>query len=270
MAPATEIPPVMRVVRAGFAPMKGTRHLALDEVELDEHGPVGDREWCLVELECDRVLRTSSNPLLGVTVRAHPGGLCVTTTDGRTASAGPGDAGEARTVDYWGRPASVTLHPGPVGTLLSEVLGRRVELALTSRGAVVYGAPVSVIGTASLADLARRMGRAEIAEQSARFRSTFVVDTDEPWIEDTWVGHEVELGDAVVRMAAPIGRCGVVNLDPGTGRRDGSVLKELANFRPANGQGEPFAAVDAVVVAPGTVSVGAPVWIRPAHPRVSS
>jgi len=63
-----------RVQRLGLALVKGTRHVGLDEIELDTHGPVGDRDFCLVDVAVRRVLRTVENPgLLGFTVRPLAG-----------------------------------------------------------------------------------------------------------------------------------------------------------------------------------------------------
>ena len=72
-----------------------------------------------------------------------------------------------------------------------------------------------------------------------------VVDAgDEPYVEDTWSGRELQIGDAVVKVEAPVARCGVIDLDPTTGDKDGSLLKALAGYRPNTG-GEPWLGVDA-------------------------
>ncbi len=249
----------MIVVRAGYAPMKGTRHLALETVTLDQRGPIGDRSWCLVDTERRRVLRTAAHPLLAATVSDEGNTVIVTLPDGRHASEDVSRPGASHVVDYWGRAAEVSSYDGGVGELLSSSVGRPVQLARASRGHVVYGAPVSLIGTASVDDLAHRMGLPDATGLAERFRSTFVVETEEPWVEDGWLGRELSIGTAVIRVHSPIGRCGVVNLNPTTGRRDAGVLKALASFRPTNAAREPLAAVDAEVVRPGVVGVGAQV-----------
>ena len=60
-------------------------------------------------------------------------------------------------------------------------------------------AGVSIISEASIADLART-GGAE-ALDSRRFRMLFEIDGVEPYAEDTWIGREVRIGEAVVLPA---------------------------------------------------------------------
>ena len=76
----------------GFSPVKGMRHLALDHVDLDEQGAVGDRAFCLVDPATRRVLRTVQHPsLMAVVARTYDGGLSVTLPTGESVD-GPADA----------------------------------------------------------------------------------------------------------------------------------------------------------------------------------
>ena len=73
---------------AGFAPVKGMRHLAHDQVLLDERGAVGDRAWCLVDPERAVVLRTVQNPsLLAVTATSAGDVLTMTLPTGESVAA---------------------------------------------------------------------------------------------------------------------------------------------------------------------------------------
>ncbi|MEI7056944.1 MOSC N-terminal beta barrel domain-containing protein [Nocardioides sp. CCNWLW239] len=247
----------LKVVRAGFAPIKGTRHLAYERVELDARGAVGDRGLALVSVDPEepargRVLRTVQNPSL-VAVRAELAGdrLDVELPDGETASAEPVSTGERITCDYWGREVELELVEGPHSDLFSRWLGRPVRLARAGRGDVVFAGSVSVVTTGSLRDLAARSG-VEVLD-AARFRPTLVVDTDEPYAEDTWLGREVRVGRATLRIGAPIPRCAVIDLHPETGERDVRLLKGLAAHRPLNRAGEPAFGVFAEVVRQGIV-----------------
>ncbi len=244
----------MQVVQLGFAPVKGTRHLPHDEVTLDEHGPVGDRAFCVVDVDRSKVLRTLSNRTL-VAVRAQWDGemLTLTSPSGETVSGPAVPNGESVTCTYWNRTVTHALTSGPHAELLSDHLGKPVRLAASPRNGVVYGAPVSILTTASLRDLGERTGRTDLLETTSRFRLTMVVDAgDEPYVEESWFGHELQVGDAVVKVEAPIGRCGVIDLSPTTGEKDGSLLKALSRYRPDT-EGEPWFGVDARVVIPGVV-----------------
>jgi uncharacterized protein len=250
------MPDEVVVRRAGFAPVKGMRHLALDGVDLDGQGAVGDRSYCLVDVDEARVLRTVQHPsLIAVAARVEGDVLDLTLPAGDTTRAAAVRTGRTITCDYWGRAVDLDLTDGPHAELVSDWLGRRVRVAASPRGDVVFGDPLTVVGTASLRELARRTGHFELTGQSGRFRATLVVETDEPHVEDTWAGQEVVLGDAVVRFGGPVPRCAVVDHHPGTGVKDVRLLAALAHDRPTNRAGEPMFGVYATCVVPGTVTV---------------
>lgn len=253
----------MRVARLGFSPVKGTRHLGREAMSLDAAGPVGDRAYCMIDGTAPRVLRTVQHgSLVAVDARTEgtrpaggqpgPERLCVTLPDGATAAGVPQPTGETLTCDYWGRPASLELLDGPHAGLFSTYLGKPVRLARAPRRAVVYGAGLTLVTTASLAALADRLGPLD----PARFRATIVLDTDDPYAEEGWHGRVLRLGQARVRIGTPIPRCAVVDLSPETGERDLALFRHLCAERPRASTGEPWFGVYAEVVEPGTVRVG--------------
>jgi uncharacterized protein YcbX len=245
----------MRVERIGFTPLKGARHVAHDSVELTDQGPVGDRIFCLVDPARGRVLRTVENPSLVQSVARWNGGtLRVDLPDGLRVEDAPRPSGEVLKVDYWGRTAAVERVDGPWARAFSEHLGYDVVLARSmSAGEVVYGAPVTLLTTASLHHLSERLGQ---VVDSARFRSTFLLDTgvDEPHVEDSWVGRRVRLGEATVLVRGRVPRCAVIDVDPEDGVGKAPVMRTIAGYR--LGESEVHFGVDAVVVAPGTVHAG--------------
>ena len=236
------------VVReVGFAPVKGTRHLALDHVDLDELGARGDRAFCLVDEERRRVLRTVQHPsLMGIVVRTYDDGLALTLPDGERADGPATASGETITCDYWGRQVDLQLTEGPHAELISIQLRRDVRLARAPRGGVVFGDPVTVVTTASLDAL---------GADAARFRPTLVLETDEPWLEDSWLGRELEVGDAVIRVGGPVPRCAVIDHHPESGAKDARLLMALVGTRPTNRAGEPMFGVYATVTRTGRVTV---------------
>ena len=261
-APAREF----GVPSIGFAHIKGTRHEARPGAIVDAQGPVGDRPFCFVDVERQQVLKTVQNPRLiqiaaslskghgeGGEVGEEAGRLTMTLPDGRSASGVPHGVGERLTCDYWKRPVDLELTDGPHAQLASEWLDRPVRLAQVPRGAVVYGAPLSLVTTASLRDLGARMAETrraatDLVREAARFRATVVIDTDEPYAEEAWAGRVLRLGEVRVRIGPPIPRCAVMDLDPITGERNAPVLKTLAGFRPTNSAGEPVFGVYAEVI----------------------
>ncbi|WP_209370210.1 MOSC domain-containing protein [Brevibacterium renqingii] len=242
-------------VSVGFAPVKGTRHVRRPDAQFDAEGPVGDRRYCLVDVERRQVLKTVQHPsLLGVTAELRGQELAITLPDGRSVCAAPATGDEVLTCDYWKRTTDLSLTRGPHAALLSMWLGRPVRLARAPRGDIVFGAPVSIVTTASIGELADRVSRPELIDEAARFRATFVVDTDVPFAEEAWQGREVSLvgpdhGEVRVCIGAPIPRCAVIDLDPVTGERNARLLRALADYRPANEFGEPLFGVYAEIVS---------------------
>ncbi|HEX7537783.1 MAG TPA: MOSC N-terminal beta barrel domain-containing protein [Dermatophilaceae bacterium] len=247
----------MLIERIGFTPVKGARHLTHDLVDLTPSGPVGDRVFCLVDRSRGRVLRTVENPSLVRGSARWEDGVLSVDLPGRTVQDVPAFGGELLRVDYWGRAASVECCVGPWAEAYSAYLGYDVALCrAATAGEVVYGASVTLVTTASMRLLEQRLGR-EV--DSSRFRSTFLVDTGDSasHVEDTWVGRDLRVGEAIVRVRAVVPRCAVIDLDPVTGRSDSPVLRELAGYRLS--AGEVNFGVDAVVTAAGRVRTGDPV-----------
>jgi uncharacterized protein YcbX len=257
----------MRVARTGLAVVKGTRHRALDDVTLSEHGPVGDRLFCLVDPVRRQVLKTVANgPLLGAAASWQDGVLTVE-VDGQVISGIPEETGETIDVSYWGRPVTVDVVGGRWAEALGRLLGQAVLLGRARTGDIVYGGSVTLVTTGSMAGVradpraARHLDRRlDPGLDSPRFRATFVVDTagspyHHPGGEAGWVGRELQLGPARVRLDAPIVRCAVVDLDPLSGQRDLQLLAAL----PRDASGEPVFGLQGEVVRPGTVVRGAAV-----------
>jgi hypothetical protein len=179
----------------------------------------------------------------------------MTLPSGESVAAPPVVTDEVVECDYWGRSVPLALTDGPHAELCSRFLGRDVRLAAAPRGGVVFASPVTLVGTASLQDLSQRVGR---TVEPARFRATLVVETDEPYVEDTWLGADVRVGGATVRIGVPVPRCAVIDHHPETGVKDARLLKALVATRPTNAVGEPVLGVYADVVQPG-------VWSASAH-----
>lgn len=143
---------------------------------------------------------------------------------------------------------------GPHTAALCDLLGHDVRLAAAPRGGVVFGAPMTVVTTASLRACADAIGQ---PVDAARLRATMVVETDEPWVEDSWLGREVVVGNARLRIGGPVPRCAVIDHHPETGEKDLMLLTALAQHRPTNRAGEPMFGVYAECVTPGVVTAAA-------------
>jgi len=107
---------------------------------------------------------------------------------------------------------------------------------------------LTLVNLASVRELATRMG---CRLDPLRFRANLYVDGAPPWAEFDWVGCELQIGDAPVRVPARIPRCAATSVDPATGTRDVNVVKAL---RAAYGHYD--MGVYAEVLAPGRVQRG--------------
>lgn len=244
----------MHVIRLGSTPLKGMEHVSRPHIELTPGGLPDDRLFCLLDTETGRVLRTAGHDsTMACRADWNPPVLTVRTPLG-TAAAEVAD-GRLVTGDYWGRDVDLVTVDGPWSALLSRYIARPVQLCRTREsGAVIWGGAVSLVTTSSLAELARRTGRAH--DDGARFRPTLVVDTgaQSAFAEDAWVGTRLRVGTAVVTVRGTLPRCAVVDRRPGAGGLDVRVLAALSPDRARSG--EIAFGVHGDVQVPGRVAVG--------------
>lgn len=249
----------MRIQRIGLAAMKGTAHLTLPALELAPAGPVGDRVFCLVDTGSGAVVRTKHHPeLLKVSAHWDGGELTLRLPDGEVVADRPRAAAPAAAYEYWGRHPQLVVQDSPLSAVLSRVIDRDVRLARTTEpGDVVYGAPLTVVTTSELADLARRAGVGALDD--ARFRATLTLDdADAPG--SLAPGDRLRMGDAEIEIGGRVPRCVLIDHDPATGARDASLLATLAGYRRTS-EGLLFGHY-ARVRTPGAVERNAPVTSR--------
>ena len=145
---------------------------------------------------------------------------------GGSSSASPDDStvegewqlGDRIQTSFSGRPVLGRIVEGPWAEALSELAGKAVRVARTEREGDGYdrgqSAGASIVSTASLEALGRASGATEPVD-GRRFRMTIGIDTEEPHVEDTWIGSRVRVGGAVVLVRDNVGRCAVTTRDPG-------------------------------------------------------
>jgi uncharacterized protein YcbX len=96
-----------------------------------------------------------------------------------------------------------------------------------------------------------------VAWDGRRFRMLFTITSVSAHEEDTWVGRDVRIGDAVVRLHALVGRCAVTTHDPETGVPTLDTLHVLRAYRGDVPTDEPLPfGVWGEVVEPGRVRTG--------------
>lgn len=257
-------------------PVKSMLGEELSSAEIAATGVAGDRGWALLDAETGRIASAKSprlwRALLTMSAVADGDGVRITLPDGRTVRSGDAAAGAELSKELGRevvltdtRPEGATLARAVPDQVLAagvtaEVEDEEVVLGQGSPpGTFVDFAPVHLIGTATL-DAIAAAGERGVME-AARYRPNIVLGTDGPGFgENAWVGRELLVGEAVLRVMAPTPRCSVPTLEHGALPRDTGALKIPARLNlvePLPGFGErPCAGVYAQVVTPGRVRAG--------------
>lgn len=137
---------------------------------------------------------------------------------------------------------------------LTSVMGAEVRVAPETDVPHQDAGALSLVGTASLRWCAERWGG---SPDPRRIRANIVLDTDVPFLEEEWVGRELALGPAGLRIVGRTPRCRMVDL-----AQDG--VEPGTSWLPALGRERDLClAVYAEVVHPGTVSLGDSARISP-------
>jgi uncharacterized protein YcbX len=208
-------------------PVKSCRRIELDEIVVSACGLAGDREWQIVDAGGGAVTQRQHKVLATIVPEPVPGGLRLSAQghgtvevarpagDDRSATALLGD--EVAVGDA-GDEAARWL-TGVIGAdcrlvALTDLGRRHIRLVKTQPVTFVDAAPVLVANTASLADLQRRASEPFGME---RFRPNLVVDTGEPWAEDTWQAFSI--GGADLEAILPWPRCAVPQIDQDSAER---------------------------------------------------
>jgi uncharacterized protein YcbX len=256
-------PRTARVAKISIAPIKGLALHHVEAVELGENGVVENRRLHLVDATGRFVNGKTSMRLSLVAARLDPaaGTLALEFPEGGVV-ADTLVLGERIETVFFGRPAAGRVVIGPWAAELSAWSGLDLRVVMSDEiGAASDRGPdagVTIVSTESIADLARTGG--VDALDSRRFRMLFEVEGVDPYAEDTWIGRDVRIGDAVVQPSGNVGRCVVTTCDPATAERDFDTLRVLASYRGEMETNEPLPlGVVGDVVSPGRVRVGDPV-----------
>lgn len=114
---------------------------------------------------------------------------------------------------------------------------------------------VSLINLASVRDL-ERVIRAPV--DPIRFRANVYFEGAEPWAEFDWVGQEIGVGEARLRVVKRIQRCAATNVDPRSAARDLNIPRTLQK-----GFGHTDLGVYAAVTAAGHLRTGDTIAVAP-------
>jgi uncharacterized protein YcbX len=83
---------------------------------------------------------------------------------------------------------------------------------------------VSIIGLTSLHALEAEAG---MALDPLRFRANLYFSGGRPWAEFDWIGQEIQIGQARLKVVKRIVRCAATEVNPETGKRDADPPRDL-------------------------------------------
>lgn len=252
------------VVWISIAPVKGLALVHPDEVELGPAGVAENRRFCLIDADGRRygVLRDGRLQTIVPTYDAGADRLALRFPDG-TVVDGEVRLGAETTTDLYRVDLPVRLVEGPWSEALTRFLGVPVRLVRAEgpTGSVDRPrGPVTLVSEASLEELGRQAGM-DAPVEGRRFRMLLGVSGCAPHEEDSWIGRQVSVGDAVVRIDERVARCAITTQNPETGRPDLDTLRIIRRYRgprAEDGRSIDFGVVGSVV-SPGRVRVGDPV-----------
>ena len=274
-------------------PVKSMLGERLDEAVLTPHGILGDRAYALLEAASGKVVSAKNVKAFpdifacraAFVTPPQPGrelpAVRITLPDGRSTTSDAAGV-DATLSDFFGRgvtlartaPPDFTIdeyHPDiekdDLGPAIEAQLGSALFARIGAPSPVPVGAffdafPLSVLTTSTLDRLNALRPQTRFDER--RFRMNVIVRAEQSgFVENDWVNHTLEVGDAVrLRITMPDPRCVMTTLAQGDLPRDIEVLRTLTahNRIAVVGLGDmPCAGVYAMVVSPGTLRAGDPI-----------
>lgn len=239
-------------------PIKSFQGVSLDEMEVGPAGPIGDRAWGIVSADGVNILSAKSTKEL---LRGRCTDDRLTLPDGRSFPLASGDAElDAALTSWLGRPVRLA-RPSEVERVRYEMSfgppddPTETREVATPAGVFVDWGHLHLITTATLDGAAA--ARPELDWDVRRFRPNLLLDISaSPFVEQTWMGDEITIGDLRIRIDKVTVRCAM----PLRAQPDG-IEREPKLFRAMKELNEEFPnhlGVYASVIEPGTVSVGDP------------
>lgn len=247
---------MIRVERMYMSPVKS---LALTEVTravLDKPGIAGDRAFFIVDSDGKLFTQRQYGPLVQIKASydVTAGVLELTFPDGRCLAGVPELSEPVATLFFGEHLVEGRATCGDWNDALSEFAGQPLRLVKANRaGSSFDGFPLSMCSVASLDALAAAAGQETV--DGRRFRQNIYISGAAAHQEDDWVGREVRVGQALLRVKMQDSRCVVTTQSPETGETDMNTLKIIASYRTDQPKEVNFG-VYCTVAEPGVAAVG--------------
>jgi hypothetical protein len=262
-------------------PIKSCQGIKLDRAEVLEKGFVWDREMMVVTARGKFLTQRQYPQLAKVRVAISEAEITLTLEDNSISALTftPTTTGNEIEVEIWNDNTIAIDQGDEVARWFNEVLelsrDKQCRLvrqspqhlrtipnyATQSNKSVNFadGYPYLLAATASLAELNQRI--VEMHQQPSqaipmnRFRPNIVIETEEPFIEDTW--RKIQIGEVIFNSIKPCSRCIIATIDQQSGSKNElrEPLRTLGTFRQFGEQGVLFGE-EMIPRNTGTVKVG--------------
>jgi uncharacterized protein len=206
---------VGRVVGLWRYPVKSMAGEKLSDAEVSWHGFAGDRRWAFIR----DGMTQSGFPWLTLRERSDMNHYLPSFVE-------PARPDKSRTVVR--TPSGAVLDVADPA-LAAELWPGGARVVRQDRG-IFDTFPLSLVTTQTLSRLGEMVGSRLDVE---RFRPNILVEptNDEAFVEDSWVGCILRIGDLRMRVDKRDGRCAVITIDPLTSERNPTILRAVAQER---------------------------------------
>ena len=247
---------MIRIERMYVSPVKSLALAEVTRVVLDKPGIAGDRAFFIVDSDSKLFTQRQYGPLVMIKASydVTAGVLELTFPDGRSLTGVP-ELGDPISAPFFSeRPVEGNVARGEWNEALSEFAGQPLRLVKASRaGSSFDGFPLSMCSVASLDALAAAAGQETV--DGRRFRQNIYISGAAAHQEDDWVGREVRVSQALLRVKMQDERCVVTTHSPETGETDMNTLKLIASYRTDQPKEVNFG-VYCTVAEPGVAAIG--------------
>ncbi len=260
---------MMKIVGLFHYPVKSLPGIALNHSYVDELGLLGDRRWMIVD-ETGMFQTFRENPLMSqIFVRINDGGIVLSHKKfGSIAVAQEAHHSEPAHVRIWKDSVTASWVDKSADEFLSQIFERKLRLVYLDNSkahkadqnfakaedytSFADNFPILLTTTASLSELNSHFER---PYEMRRFRPNIVIETEDPWVEDTW--KLLRIGGQEFRVMKPCARCIMLTQDPDTGLPTvpHEPLQMLSKIH-RSAKGKPIFGQNAIAVKHGELRIG--------------
>jgi len=243
----------MEVVGLWRYPVKSLQGEPIDAARVEADGVVGDRRWGIRDQRTGRILTARRRPELLHASSTYAGDEPVLTLPDGSTVVGQGDHSDRLLSEWLASPVSLVPAIGEAGRAeffadATDDTSEAIEFTMPD-GRYVDAAPILILTTASLRTAAGHYPNG--TWDVRRFRPNVLIDLDgDGWVEDSWVGRQIQIGAVTLIPSEPCIRCTMVTRPQPGLDADADVFRTLARHH-----GGLFG-VWSDVVTPGNLSLG--------------